>query len=207
LFNLLPPTTWFQKPYDELETIRVCRLSGYKAGPYCDETDSVYVARAGAKTALCPYHVLVHLDRQGKYRVDGKCCDVGKMLHKHWFVLPPAMEWYYKKMNAFYKPLPPFMKGCLDDASVPAMELVYPTEVLKIFVPHGLDGLPGKTVFEMAHRNPDAVLYWHVDDEFIGTTKGIHQIALNPAKGKHHLTVVDKEGHSLSRWFEVVDKN
>jgi penicillin-binding protein 1C len=86
------------------------------------------------------------------------------------------------------------------------MELIYPTEVLKIYVPTEIDGSPGKTIFEMAHRNPDAVLYWHVDDEFMGSTKGNHQIAFTPAAGKHHLTVVDNDGRTLSRWFEVVNK-
>ena len=86
------------------------------------------------------------------------------------------------------------------------MELIYPTETLKIFVPKEIDGSPGKTVFEMAHRNPDAILYWHVDDEFMGSTKGIHQIAFTPAPGKHILTVVDGDGQTLNRWFEVIDK-
>ena len=86
------------------------------------------------------------------------------------------------------------------------MELIYPTDVLKIFVPREIDGSPGKTIFEMAHRNPDAVLYWHIDNDFMATTKGIHQLAFNPAPGRHMLTVVDNEGHSISRSFEVVDK-
>jgi len=128
------------------------------------------------------------------------------MVHLHWFVLPPAMEWYYRKRNVFYQLLPPVKKGCADEEQTMPMELIYPTEVLKIFVPRELDGSSGKTVFEMAHRNPDAVLYWHVDDEMIAVTKGIHQIAFKPAPGKHNLTVVDNEGHSLSRMFEVVDR-
>jgi penicillin-binding protein 1C len=206
VFNSLPATSWFQKPYDDFEKIPVCRLSGYRAGPYCQETDSVYVAIAGTKTKLCPYHVLVHLSPDRKYRVSNKCMEVDKILNESWFVLPPAMEWYYRKKNVFYKRLPSVMKGCADDQGLAPMELIYPTEVLKIFVPREIDGSPGKTVFEMAHRNPGAILYWHLDDEYIGTTKDIHQVALNPSVGKHGLTVVDNEGFSLTRWFEVVDK-
>ena len=207
IFNSLPPTSWFQKPYDDLEKIGVCRLSGYKTSPNCDEIDSIYVARAGVKTQVCPYHMLVHLSPDGKFRVNSRCMDVDKMLHLHWFVLPPVMEWYYRKRNAFYRQLPPFSKVCNDEEQMVPMELIYPTDVLKIFVPREINGLPGKTVFEMAHRNQDAILYWHVDNELLATTKGIHQIAFKPAPGKHYLTVVDNEGHTLSRSFEVVDKN
>jgi len=206
LFNSLPPTTWFQKPYDDLDKMGVCRLSGYKAGPYCDDVDTIYTARAGAKTQVCPYHLLVHLSADGKFRVNSKCLEVDKMLHLHWFVLPPAMEWYYRKKNVFYKQLPPVKRGCNDEEQMLPMELIYPTDVLKIFVPREIDGSPGKTIFEMAHRNPEAVLYWHIDNELLATTKGIHQISFNPVPGKHSLTVVDNDGHSLSRSFEVVDK-
>jgi len=206
LFNSLPPTSWFQKPYDDLERIPVCHLSGYKAGPYCDEVDSVYTARAGVKTGICPYHILVHLSPDRKWRGNSKCMAVEKMHHEHWFVLPPAMEWYYHKKNIFYKQLPPIRKDCADEENMASMELIYPTDVLKIFIPREIDGSPGRTIFEMAHRNADAVLYWHMDDEFLGATRGIHQMALNPVAGKHKLTVVDDKGQMLTRNFEIVDK-
>jgi penicillin-binding protein 1C len=206
VFNSLPPTTWFQKPYEELDKIPVCRLSGYKAGPYCETVDSIYVARAGIKTAICPYHILVHLSPDRKFRVNSKCMQVDKIRHENWFVLPPAMEWYFRKKNIFYHRLPPFQKGCTDEDNMAVMELIYPTEVLKIYVPTEIDGSPGQTIFEMAHRNPDAVLYWHVDNEFMGSTKGNHQIAFSPTSGKHCLTVVDNDGRTLTRWFEVVNK-
>jgi penicillin-binding protein 1C len=206
IFNSLPSTTWFQPPYDDMEKIGVCRLSGYKAGPYCDDVDSIYVSRAGVKTSLCPYHILVHLSPDKKYRVNSKCESVDKMLHLHWFVLPPAMEWYYRRKNVFYRTLPPYKKGCNDEGTVAPMELIYPTDVLRIFVPRELDGSPGRTIFEMAHRNPGAVLYWHVDNDLVATTKGIHQLSFHPSPGKHLLTVVDDKGNTISRTFEVVDK-
>lgn len=206
IFNSLPPTTWFQKPYDDMEKVGVCRLSGYKAGPYCDDVDTIYVARSGGKTSLCPYHILVHLSPDKKYRVNSRCMEVDEMIHQPWFVLPPAMEWYYRKKNVFYRPLPPIKKGCSDEDQVTPMELIYPTDVLKIFVPREIDGSPGNTVFEMAHRNPDAILYWHIDNELVATTKSIHQISFHPAPGRHILTVVDDKGSTLSRWFEVLDR-
>ena len=206
VFNSLPPTTWFHKPYEQLDKVAICHESGYRAGPNCNTIDTIYAAREALKTPLCPFHFLIHLSPDEKFRVNSKCIETSKIHHKNWFILPPAMEWYYKKKNSSYHRLPPLKKGCNDEEPLATMELIYPTEILKIFVPKEIDGTPGKTVFEMAHRNPDAVLYWHVDNDFMGTTKGIHQIAFTPTVGKHLLTVVDNEGQTLNRYFEVVDK-
>ena len=98
------------------------------------------------------------------------------------------------------------MKGCSEAGNIQVMELIYPLNSLRIFVPHELNGQPGKTVFELAHRNADATVYWHVDQQFIATTKGIHQIAFNPTQGKHLLSIVDDNGNTLTRWFEVVSE-
>ena len=207
VFNSLPQTSWFQKPFDELVKVTVCHQSGFKAGPYCDEIDSTYILRAGLKSDICPYHILIHLSPDGKYRVNNKCEKTDRMIHKHWFVLPPAMEWFYRRKNVFYSQLPPIKPGCLDDNPLTMMELIYPTDVLKIFIPREIDGTPGKTVFEITHRNADANIYWHIDNEYIGSTNGIHQISIAPTPGRHQLTVVDSKGITLTRWFEVVDKN
>jgi penicillin-binding protein 1C len=206
IFNLLPATSWFDIPYDDLEKITVCRKSGYKAGAYCEEKDTIYAAKAGVKTQICPYHKQIYLTADKRYRITSKCFRVDQMTATNWFVLPPAMEWFYRKKNASYRPLPRFLKGCENGDNTPLMELIYPTESLKILIPKELDGKPGKTVFEIAHRNPDATLYWHLDDQFLQTTKGIHQHAFCPSAGKHQLTVIDKEGHTLTRNFEVVSK-
>jgi penicillin-binding protein 1C len=206
LFNLLPQTTWFKKPYDDLEKVKVCKLSGYKAGEYCTETDSVYISPSGTKTATCPYHIQICTTPDLKYRVNSHCYDVDKMTKTSWFVLPPAMEWFYRKKNIHYKQLPKFLKGCSVSDNIAVMELIYPLNSMRIFVPKEMNGQMGKTVFELAHRNADAEVFWHVDNEFLGSTKGIHQIAINPLSGKHLLSVVDNEGNSITRWFEVVNK-
>lgn len=204
IFNSLPATSWFHKPFDDLEHVKVCRLSGYKAGPFCDETDSISIARAGLKTGLCPYHQLIHLDKNSQFRVNSHCLSTDMINHVHWFILPPAMELYFKKRNIFYKTLPPFMAGCDDDSELPVMELIYPSETLKILVPREIDGTPGKTIFEIAHRNSNAILYWYIDNELIATTQSIHQVALSPGSGRHLLSVVDQDGRFLKRWFEII---
>jgi penicillin-binding protein 1C len=86
------------------------------------------------------------------------------------------------------------------------MELIYPKPGSKIFVPRDLDGKPGAALFELAHQNSATDVFWHLDEEFIGHTRKIHTMALNPAPGKHRLVLIDGQGTTLERYFEVVDK-
>jgi penicillin-binding protein 1C len=59
-------------------------------------------------------------------------------------------------------------------------------------------------VFEVAHNRPSATIYWHLDDEYLGTTNNYHQMALSPAPGKHTLTLVDGKGHELEQEVKVL---
>lgn len=204
LFNLLPSTSWFNSPYDELDKFVVCRQSGFKAGRFCTETDTVYSSRAGVKTTICPYHKMIQVTADEKYRVNENCAGTQKIVSKPWFILPPAQEWYYAKKDPFYKKLPPFRKDCGAD-DLPVMEIVYPAEVYRIFIPRELDGKRGKMVIEIAHRNKDASLFWQLDRQFITETRIFHQVALSPEPGWHTLTVVDNEGNSLTKKFLIMN--
>ena len=205
IFNNLNPSGWFEKPYDEIITIPVCRQSGYLPSVNCSEKDSVEISDVGLRTKPCPYHKMITLDQSGKHRVNANCSDMGRTFQKSWFILPPAMEYYYKQKNPFYLPLPDFKKGC-QDGSVEVMEFLYPNENSKIYIPVDLSGSKGKTIFEVAHRNSNSIIYWHLDDTYIGSTQGIHQLAMNPELGKHVITVVDQDGNSLTRRIEIVSK-
>ena len=206
IFRDLPSSKWFSKPQNNFSFIPVCRQSGYRANVDCPNPDTIMVSKSGYRAPLCPYHKLIHLDATGTYRVDESCESPANMIHQSWFVLTPAMEWYYKQKNHDYKPLPPFKAGCDLTGGGRQMELIYPRQDAKIYVPLEIDGSRGKTVFTAAHRRPGSKIFWHLDDEFIGTTINFHQIALSPAPGKHLLTIVDENGESISREFDILEK-
>src|SRR5690554_3277737 len=84
------------------------------------------------------------------------------------------------------------------------MDLIYPKVNSKIFVPRELSGQSGNTVFEVAHRNPKAIVYCHLDGDFIGTTQKSHRLAFAPTSGQHILTLVDESGETLVRSFRVL---
>ena len=210
IFDFLPHSKeWFIQPFDEMILLPTCRESGYIASEVCEHVDSIWVPETGLRFPKCPYHKLIHLDPSGRYRVHSDCESPADMQHVSWFILPPAMEWFYRSKNANYKKLPPYREDCINNkqqSSAGMMEVIYPKDITKIYVPVEMDGKKGSTIFEVAHREPGTTIFWHVDDEYICRTNGFHHIALSPEKGKHILTLIDENGEKLTQEFEIIDK-
>lgn len=205
LFRLLPTSKWFQTPTTKLKKMVICKQSGYKASTICTDKIVALVPPTGEKTAVCPYHKLVHLNEAENLQVTNQCYSVSKMRHKSWFVLPTSMEYYYKYKNADYRTLPPMSPDCISD-NTGVLEMIYPKQNAAVYIPIEIDGNRGKVIFNAAHRNQNATVYWHIDDEFIGSTKGQHQLAINAKPGKHVLTLVDENGERLVQVFTVMNK-
>lgn len=207
LFRLLPASAWFDIPYDDLHYVNTCSKSGFIATDLCPASDSLLVPLPGTRSAPCAFHQLVHLDAQARYRVSSECESPSRMQHMSWFVLPPAMEYYYRNHDHSYRSLPPWRKDCAAFAySGNAMEMIYPKRSNTIYVPVELDGKAGKCVFEVAHRDKESTIYWHLDDTFLGATTAFHQMALNPSAGKHLLVLVDNHGERLEQYIEIVKR-
>lgn len=206
IFRLLPNANWFEKPVNNYAYVPVCRQSGFRANTDCPDIDTLFMPVNGIRSPQCPYHKIIHLDASGTYRVTEACESPSSMQHRSWFVLSPAMEYYYKQRNSDYKTLPPFKPGCEYAESGKTIELIYPQPESKIYVPLEINGQRGKVVFTAAHRRSSAKIFWSLDDEFIGTTENFHEMALNPAPGKHIITLVDDNGVSISRQFEILEK-
>ena len=202
IFNLLPASSWFTRPAGIFVEAEVCRKSGHLKGRFCDETDTLLVLPAGLRTEACPYHHLVTLSADESQRIYENCANTEPTLRKSWFTLPPVWEWYYKQHHPEYKPLPPFKAGCGEDTFQP-MQFIYPPMNARIKLPKQLDGSKGFLTVELAHNNPNATVFWHLDETYQAQTQDFHKISLQPAAGKHSLTAVDGEGNTISTTFFV----
>ena len=202
IFNLLPSSSWFTRPAGIFVEAEVCRKSGHLKGRFCDETDTLLVLPAGLRTEACPYHHLVTLSANESQRIFENCANTEPTLRKSWFTLPPVWEWYYKQHHPEYKPLPPFKAGCGEDTFQP-MQFIYPPMNARIKLPKQLDGSKGFLTVELAHNNPNATVFWHLDETYQAQTQDFHKISLQPAAGKHSLTAVDGEGNTISTTFFV----
>jgi penicillin-binding protein 1C len=178
------------------------------AGPYC-ESDTTWIPESSAGSGVCTYHQLLHLDASRQWQVSSDCESPAQMQHVPWFVLPPEEEFYFKSKNPWYETPPPFRPDCADVRQTPGaapMQLLYPKNFTRIYVPVDLDGKLGSTIFQAAHRDAGMEVFWHLDGVYLGSTKVFHQISLQPAVGTHHLALVDRNGFRIERTFEIVGK-
>lgn len=204
IFKFLNPNGWFQEPYSDMTRIKVCRKSGFRATDNC-ESEAIYVPKRGVKVKACPFDRSIFLDATESYRVTGACYPVGQMHIVSRFVLPPTQEYFYRKLHPEYTPLPPYLEGCTP-AREHVLDIMEPDNNSAIYIPKGIEGGEGMLIFEAVHRNPNATLFWHIDQEYITQTKGTHKIELSPSVGKHLLTVEDEEGNIVKRKFVILGK-
>lgn len=227
IFNILPANgpAWFPA-LDELPSpdvhicsAEVCRTSGFLAGPYCEEIDTLDIPAAGLHGKPCPYH----------RKANGVSI----------FQLPPAMEWFYRQKHPEYgggtsrntqsslfngnSVIGTWSSGnsaqnttthnnvsraesdsAIRNASgngnsnIPEMEFIYPENGSRITLPRQLDGTDGEMVLNLAHHNRDATVYWHIDQDYMGETRFVHQMRIHPSSGNHIITVVDNFGNTIS---------
>jgi penicillin-binding protein 1C len=204
LFDLLPQSgAWFEQPDSEMNLEEICMESGCKASVYCTRKALQMVPASGLKTGLCPYHRLVHVSKDGKFRVNASCYPLELIRSDSIFVLPPAMEWFYRKTHPSYRGLPPLMESCGEEKEYKQMEILYPRNPYSLYIPRELDGSPGKLVIEVVHRKADVLLFWHLDDEWIGNTRRIHQMSISPAPGNHTLSIYDQQGNNLIQHLRI----
>ena len=184
LLNLLPPSSdWFEDPLS------------FRAEPEgrSREISGVWLDVCTASGMLrsqdCPDYTRQLLPERA---ADSEVCPYHRDGE---FRLPPAMEWYYKTYHPEYE-----VRPSRDETP---LEFLYPESGSVLTLPRQLDGsLPG-AVFQAVHRDPAAVLYWHLDNEYLGETHLIHQMQLSPPPGKHTVTVVDGDGKTVSVGFTV----
>ncbi len=204
LFDLLPTADWFDLPYDECVALPICKESGYRASTICTP-DTIWAPISGQQVPLCKYHQMIHLDSTRKNQVSSNCISPNEMRHEPWFILPPGEAHYYQFISPSYQALPPYLEGCIgsNNSSTIPMEMIYPKQSTKITIPRNIDGSMSKTVFKAAHRDPLSIIYWHLDEAYIGSTQSFHHQALDPYPGKHLLTLIDEQGNRLEQFFEI----
>ncbi|MDP4222805.1 MAG: penicillin-binding protein 1C [Bacteroidota bacterium] len=205
LAGIMKPVQWFTPPYEEMTSIRVCSKSGCRAGPDCPETEEVSGCVSGLRSDACPYHRVVHLNKSGSCQVTTDCYPSQEIISRPWFVLPPAMEYFYRKKHSDYNPLPAFAQGCKDIKSFPVMEFIYPSQGVNIFIPRDHTGQPARLIAEAVHRIPAKKLFWHLDEKYLASTKVIHQVEVFAEAGNHVLTVVDEDGNIIRCSFKILN--
>ncbi len=207
IVSMMGSQTWFSTPDEDLTMIDVCTSSGFRAGPDCPETEAVQACVNGLRSEVCPYHRIIHLNRAKTLQVTTDCASPDDILNVPWFILPPAMEYFYRQKHPEYIVMPPAAPGCASGRNIQVMEFIYPTPGIKIFIPRDQEGMRTRIIPEVAHRNPSKKIFWHLDDTYVTTTRFLHQINIQAEPGYHVLTAVDEDGNSIRCGFTITGNN
>ncbi|MDR0622816.1 MAG: penicillin-binding protein 1C [Treponema sp.] len=196
-------SAWFPQPAAALKYQDVCVYSGFPPGPHCAGVKPALAPAAAPPHRPCPYCQTVTVNGAGN-RVFLSEASAEPVRQESRFVLPPAEEWYYRRWNLDYRPLPAFSSDPSPAAGEAALALFNPQPGAQIYVPRELDGGEGRIVFSAAHRDSLSRIYWHLDGAYLGSTSVFHEMEARPGPGPHTLTLVDEAGNTVSRRFEAL---
>ena len=206
-FSILGASAWLPEPDGELKSLTVCQDDGFLAADGCKPVEA-QVPSDSHYAHVTPYHQRVFLSKNGLYRVHSGCETVSNMRAVDWFVLPPTQEHYWKHDHADYRTLPRWRQDCIASLQQYTEELpfdlIYPDTENIIYLPLDIDGKQSRAIFRAVHRDTDAILYWHLDGEFLSETKMFHEKMIRANPGHHTLVLVDKNGQRLERKFTII---
>ncbi|MCL2231392.1 MAG: transglycosylase domain-containing protein, partial [Treponema sp.] len=200
--------TWFQKPVSDLQRTEVCAMSGFPASSNCENIKISEKPINAPAARACRFCQTIILNENMDRRIILQAGDSSATVERKWFVLPPAEEWYYRRWNLDYKPLPPVINSA--DSAIRAervMALFNPEPDSQVYVPRELDGSEGKMVFSAAHRNETEIIHWHLDSFYLGFSQTFHEMEARPHPGYRTLTLVDSSGNTIIRNFIVLNEN
>ncbi len=212
VFNRLSlKNKWFEKPLLQMKKIQICQKDGFLATKACEAT-AYWIPKNTHFDRISPYYQRIHVvEEKGKIkRVHSNCESIVNMQHRSWFVLPPDQAYYYQQTHANYQPLPKWRDDCKtvesSDHNKNPIRIIYPRNNTQIFIPTDLMGQRSKVVFKAIHREQEKQLYWHIDNQYMGTTRLFHQKALYLKAGKHKLVLIDDAGNRAEQGFIILGR-
>ena len=203
MFDALPAEAWFNPPYDDMIEVAVCNQSGCLPSPHCHNRKKEWRPVGHQLSTPCKFHKSIHVHSETGLQVNHSCVDADELETKSWFILPPVQEWYFKQNHPEYMAVPEVEPSCSMLVEESPLDMIYPRHSGSVYVPVDLDGQLSRVVLEATHRNPLTKLFWHLDNVYLGETRSIHKMEILPDAGQHVLTIVDEEGHSITRKITV----
>jgi penicillin-binding protein 1C len=60
-----------------------------------------------------------------------------------------------------------------------------------------------EVILKVAHASNETVLYWYLDDRYLGQTSDFHEFAIQPKEGVYVITVMDQFGAEVRKQIEI----
>lgn len=206
IFNYLPKSPrykWFDQSKINLKKVKLCLETGYIAGPHCPRTYWVKAPKSLNPLKTCPFHRTIFTTLDEKFQVCSLCWNPDEYKQINRLFYPPDVSQYLREKGMILSRIPPHKADCPGNSETKAMQIIYPVQRAKIWIPRDFDGKLQKITFKVAHRIKNRTVYWYIDDIYQGYTRRNHKRAFEMKKGWHRLDVIDSEGNRDQRKFFI----
>lgn len=204
IFNYLPKAAdlaWFSLPESDRVSLEICRDTGFRASGDCPEKEAIDVPRFMKPLRLCPYHNRIFLANNRQYQVCSLCWESGEYFITQRLVYPPDVVQYLRGRGEIVYDIPPHHPDCPAQNDQKPLQILYPQENARLWVPRDFGGELQKIVLKTAHRQDDVKIYWYLNEHYLGSTEDRHEMAVSLEKGWHVLEVVDERGFRDKKRF------
>ena len=180
--------------------VKTCAYTGRRAGPQCDSVEWLAVNKISHQWRSCEAHKVGAIKDDYFHPLS---CLESEFPTDTFFVLPAREESYYRRNHTNYFVLPPLAKNCRQDDHHEALHFVYPYKKAKIFLPVESNGERRTLLARAATQGEREKLFWYLNEQFLGVTSDVHEMACLPPPGPHKLTIVHEDGHRIYTDFQV----
>ncbi|RMH99945.1 MAG: penicillin-binding protein 1C, partial [Calditrichaeota bacterium] len=207
VFNYLPKDSrqaWFTPPPEaEQQPLMICRETGFLAGENCPHPVITEAPRGMKPLRLCPFHKRLYVTTDEQYQVCSLCWTPGRYKGVQRLVYPPDVAQHLRRRGVPVDAAPPHRPDCPAQTEPAALQILYPPENARLWVPRDFGGRRQRVAFRVAHRQRERTVYWYLDHHYLGATRDIHEKAVELTRGWHTLEVVDEIGYRDRRRFVV----
>jgi penicillin-binding protein 1C len=120
---------------------------------------------------------------------------------------PPDIAHYLRLKGQYVERIAAHYDQCKAYRSEQSIKIIYPNMEAKLFLPRDFDGKTQPVVCNVGHTGVGRVIYWYLDNQYLGMTTQEHKMAIVFKEGWNTLTVIDEYGGEDSqRIFAALNK-
>lgn len=201
IFEALPEydKSWFNEP-EGLSHRLVCANSGLLPSQYCDNLieDFFIPGISATQRCDCMKEVLVSSDSSRAFCVH--CCPETGYFRKLYRNLPAPLIAYYEANHIPYDNIPLHNEKCLYLAHGNAPVITSLTDGAEYLF---IRGENQQCALSCAAENGVNVVYWYVNDVYVGMTKPTEPLFFSPTEGRIKVSCVDDCGRSRDIYVQI----
>lgn len=209
IFNNLPKDTdqrWFVKPEDELRLLEICAETGFLFSENCEKSMLVEAPDNQRNVAICPYHKKKYVTQDERYEVCSLCWGDEKYKAKNYVHYTPDIVETLRKSGSLTTSLPRHKPSCPSLTTAQPLQIIYPHANARLWLPQDFGSVRQKLTLQAVHERKDAVLFWYLDNQYLGETRAFHTKAVSASPGWHNVEVIDESGYHAKQRFLVLER-